>query len=70
MSVERQVMGLYNDRIETEGQLAGVYGKWASQVLVQHRIVGHLMVIQGMIIVVVLMVAILLEAADAAAGSA
>ena len=63
MSVERQVMGLYNDRIDTEVQLAGVYGKWASQVLLQHRIVGHLIVIQGMILVVVVMLAIVLQAA-------
>jgi small-conductance mechanosensitive channel len=62
MSVERQVMSLYNDRIETEGQLADVYGKWATQLLLQHRIVAHLILIQGMILVVLLIVAILLDA--------
>ena len=62
MSVERQIMSLYNDRIETEGHLADVYGKWAAQVLLQHRIVVHLILIQGMIIVVLIIVAILLDA--------
>ena len=62
MSVERQVMSLYNDRIETEGHLAEVYGKWATQVLLQHRIVAHLILIQGIIIVILIIVAILLDA--------
>ena len=62
MSVERQVMSLYNDRIETEGQLAEVYGKWATQVLLQHRIVAHLILIQGIIIIVLIIAAILLDA--------
>ncbi len=39
----RQILSIYDDRIQTEQQLAVVYGKWASQVLLQHRIVLHLM---------------------------
>jgi small-conductance mechanosensitive channel len=62
MSLERQLMSLYDDRVETEGQLADVYGKWAAQVLLQHRIVGHLILLQLMMIAVILMVAIVLGA--------
>src|SRR5450631_1302836 len=38
-SAERQLLSIYDDRIQTEQQLAAVYGKWADQVLLQHRIV-------------------------------
>lgn len=38
----RQILSIYDDRIQTEQQLASVYGKWAAQVLLQHRIVLHL----------------------------
>lgn len=36
------MLGIYDDRIQTEQQLASVYGKWSAQVLLQHRIVFHL----------------------------
>ena len=39
---ERQLLTIYDDRIQTQQQLAGVYSKWADQVLLQHRIVMHL----------------------------
>ncbi|WP_263351597.1 mechanosensitive ion channel domain-containing protein [Acidicapsa acidisoli] len=42
-SVQRQLLSLYDDRIQTQQQLAAVYEKWAAQVLLQHRIVMHLM---------------------------
>lgn len=38
-----QMMAIYDDRIQTEQQLAAVYGKWSAQVLLQHRIVFHLL---------------------------
>ncbi|HLY41184.1 MAG TPA: mechanosensitive ion channel domain-containing protein [Terracidiphilus sp.] len=41
-SAERQILSIYDDRIQTEQQLATVYGKWANQVQVQHRILLHL----------------------------
>jgi hypothetical protein len=41
-AAQRQVLGIYDDRIQTEHQLATVYGKWSAQVLLQHRIVQHL----------------------------
>jgi small-conductance mechanosensitive channel len=41
-SMERQVLSIDDDRIQTDQQLASVYGKWADQVLLQHRILLHL----------------------------
>lgn len=41
-STERQVISIYDDRIQTERQLASVYGKWSVQVQLQHRILLHL----------------------------
>jgi len=41
-STEREILSIDDDRIQTEQQLASVYGKWASQVLLQHRILLHL----------------------------
>jgi len=46
-SAERQMLGIYDDRIQTEQQLASVYGKWSAQVLLQHRIVFH-MILQSL----------------------
>lgn len=43
-SLERQLLSIYTDRIQTEQQLAAVYGKWAAQVELQHSIVLHLIV--------------------------
>jgi small-conductance mechanosensitive channel len=62
LSLERQLMSLYDDRIDTEGQLASVYAQWGTQVLLQHRIVEHLIVTQAMILVVILLATILLSA--------
>jgi small-conductance mechanosensitive channel len=42
-AAQRQVLSIYDDRIETEQELVTVYSKWAAQVAVQHSIVMHLM---------------------------
>jgi small-conductance mechanosensitive channel len=42
-SAQRQLLTIYDDRIQTQQQLASVYGKWSAQVLLQHRIVLHLL---------------------------
>jgi small-conductance mechanosensitive channel len=42
-SIEHQLLSIYDDRIQTEQQLADVYKRWAAQVQLQHRIVLHLM---------------------------
>jgi small-conductance mechanosensitive channel len=41
-SEQNQILSLYDDRIQTQQQLAAVYGKWSAQLLLQHRIVVHL----------------------------
>ncbi|HEV2324087.1 MAG TPA: mechanosensitive ion channel domain-containing protein [Terracidiphilus sp.] len=41
-STQRQILSIDDDRIQTDQQLASVYGKWADQVLLQHRVVLHL----------------------------
>lgn len=41
-AAERQILSIYDDRIQTKQQLSTVYGKWSAQVQLQHRIVLHL----------------------------
>jgi len=41
-TAQRQILSILDDRIQTEQQLATVYGKWSAQLLLQHRIVLHL----------------------------
>jgi small-conductance mechanosensitive channel len=62
LSLQRELMSMYDDRIATEGQLADVYDRWATQILLQHAIVRHLLVVQTIYVVVILMVGILLSA--------
>jgi len=49
-TAERQILSIYDDRIQTEQQLAGVYAKWAAQVTLQHRIVLH-MIMQSVMLI-------------------
>jgi small-conductance mechanosensitive channel len=42
-AAQRQLLTIYDDRIDTEQQLATVYAKWAAQVAVQHTIMLHLL---------------------------
>lgn len=41
-SAERQLLSIYDDRIQTEQQLVAVYSSWSAQVMLQHRILLHL----------------------------
>jgi small-conductance mechanosensitive channel len=43
-AAQRELMSIYDDRVQTERQLAGIYSKWAAQVVLQHRIVLNLIV--------------------------
>jgi small-conductance mechanosensitive channel len=43
LSTRRVAMGILDDRIQTNEQLAAVYGRWQAQVWVQHHIVGYLL---------------------------
>lgn len=56
---EKQLLGIYEDRIQTEQQLAIVYGKWASQVVLQHHIVMHL-ILQSLASVVFILICMVL----------
>jgi small-conductance mechanosensitive channel len=79
-SAERQLLSLYDDRIQTEERLADVYDKWSAQVLLQHRIVLHLMLQSGALIAFILICVLLADSylqrltlgavADAGAGAA
>lgn len=61
-SAQRQLLSIYDDRIQTEQQLAAVYSKWASQVLLQHRIVMHLILGALSWIAVIIIVMLLCDA--------
>jgi len=52
-NAERKILGICNDRIQTEQQLAAVYGKWSAQVQLQHRIVLHMM-LQSLVLIVLI----------------
>lgn len=56
---QRQILSLYDDRIQTEQQLAAVYGKWANQVLLQHRIVLHL-ILQSLALIAFILICVIL----------
>ena len=61
-SAERQILSIYDDRIQTEQQLGTVYGKWAAQVLVQHAIVQHLILRSVALILFILICMVLCDA--------
>jgi small-conductance mechanosensitive channel len=60
-SARSQLLSIYDDRIQTEQQLATVYGKWATQVQRQHRIVRHLLLVSAAIIAGVLLLLLLAD---------
>lgn len=47
-SAQRQLIAIYDDRIQTQQQLTSVYDKWLAQVQLQHRILLHL-ILQSLI---------------------
>ncbi len=60
-TAQGQLLSIYDDRIETEQQLASVYGKWSAQVLLQHRIVLHLLLESFALIAFILLCAIFFD---------
>jgi small-conductance mechanosensitive channel len=58
-SAERQVLSIFDDRIQTQQQLAAVYGKWAAQVQLQHGIVLHL-ILQSFAVIVSILICMML----------
>ncbi|HEV2274457.1 MAG TPA: mechanosensitive ion channel domain-containing protein [Acidobacteriaceae bacterium] len=58
-STQRQILSIYDDRIETEQQLATTYRKWGDQVLLQHRIVVHL-ILQSFAMIAFILICVIL----------
>ncbi len=56
---ERQVLTILSDRIQTEQQLAAVYGKWSAQVLLQHRTLLH-MILRSMALIFFILICLVL----------
>jgi small-conductance mechanosensitive channel len=61
-TAQSQLLSIYDDRIQTEQQLAAVYGKWSAQLLLQHRIVLHLVLQSFALIAFILICVILVDA--------
>lgn len=61
-STERQLLSIYDDRIQTQQQLAAVYAKWSAQVLLQHRTMGHLILRSLALILFILICTVLCDA--------
>jgi small-conductance mechanosensitive channel len=59
---QRQLLSIFDDRIQTDQQLAAVYGKWSTQVLLQHRIIVHLILQSIALILFILICALLCDA--------
>ena len=58
-SALRQLLSIYDDRIQTEQQLAALYEKWSAQVLLQHRILLHL-ILQSTAVIVLILIGMML----------
>jgi small-conductance mechanosensitive channel len=58
-SEQRQLLSICNDRIQTQQQLAAVYGKWSAQVLLQHRTLLHL-ILQSLALIAFILICIVL----------
>jgi small-conductance mechanosensitive channel len=58
-AAQRQILSIYYDRIQTAQQLANIYGKWSAQVLVQHRILLHL-ILQSLALIILIGICIVL----------
>jgi small-conductance mechanosensitive channel len=62
LSAQRQVLSIDDDRIQTEQQLAKIYGQWDAQVALQHGIVWHLILGSLAWIVLILIAMVLCDA--------
>ena len=54
-----QLLGIYSNRIQTQQQLASIYGKWSAQVLLQHRILLH-MILQSLALIFFILICTIL----------
>ena len=58
-SAQQQILSITDDRVQAEQQLAAVYGKWAGQVQLQHKIVSRL-ILQSFSLIVLIVICMLL----------
>jgi small-conductance mechanosensitive channel len=61
-TAQSQLLSIYDDRIQSQQQLAAVYSKWSAQVLLQHRTVLHLLLGSLALIAFILICVILFDA--------
>jgi len=61
-AAERQILSIYDDRIQTKQQLAKVYSRWAAQVELQHNIVLHL-ILQSLAAILLILIGMIVGAA-------
>jgi small-conductance mechanosensitive channel len=57
-----QILGICNDRIQSQQQLAAIYSKWSAYILLRHRIALHLLLRSFALIVFILICVIFLDA--------
>ncbi len=58
-STRSQLLGIYDDRNDTLRQLAATYDKWAAQVVLQHRMTGHL-ILQSLGLIAFILICVML----------
>ena len=56
---QRQVLSIYDDRIQTEQQLATIYERWSAQLKLQHSIVLHL-ILRSVSLILIILIGIIL----------
>jgi small-conductance mechanosensitive channel len=62
LSALGQILGICNDRIQSQQQLAGVYTRWSAHLVLQHRIILHLLWQSSAWIALILICVIFLDA--------
>ncbi len=62
LSAERQILSIYDDRIQTEQQLIQVYERWGAQLVLQHSILLHL-ILQSFALILFILICMVLGAA-------
>ncbi len=58
-----QILSIYDDRIETQKELADVYSRWSAQVTLQHRIALHLIMTSLSLIAFIVLTVMLINMA-------
>ena len=62
-SEQGRILAVYDDRIETEQQLADVYAKWSAQVALEHHIALHLVLVSLALIAFIVLAVVLIDTA-------